>query len=91
MAIKREPPDKSLVDRLIAAVAEYSDLEAGDLVGLSYQTIANYRAGNWARLEAATRRKILDFLATSGRQRTAEIGAKTLPGRKAGTTRKEAS
>ena len=56
------PTDKSLVDGLLQAVDGYSDGEAGALVRLSYQTIANYRANAWKRLEYATRRKIIAFL-----------------------------
>jgi predicted NBD/HSP70 family sugar kinase len=63
MPAKRSPDDKSLVDRLLEVVADFSDGEAGALVGLSYQTIANYRADAWVRLEHATRRKLRAFLA----------------------------
>lgn len=63
MTVAKGSSDKTLVDKLIAALEGFSDAEAGLLVGLSYQTIANYRAGNWKRLEHATRRRIAAFLA----------------------------
>lgn len=60
---KRDPPDKTLVDNLLAYLAPYSPGEAEAITGFSYQTITNYRDGAWKRLEYATRRRIVAFLA----------------------------
>lgn len=60
---KRDPPDKVLIDRLLAYLTPYSPTEAEAITGFSYQTITNYRKGAWARLEFATRRRIAAFLA----------------------------
>lgn len=65
MPVGVTPSDKWLVDSLLVTVALFSNEEAGALVGLSYQSIANYRAGEWKRLEHATRRKIMAFLELS--------------------------
>lgn len=48
--------------RFLAATSRLSTHEAGRSVGLSHEAIRKYRDGNWKQLQAASRRKLEDYL-----------------------------
>lgn len=60
----RSVQDQELVRRFLKATERLSLAEAGDAVGLSGERIRQYKAGEWSRLNAATRRAMEAYLDT---------------------------
>ena len=58
-----KPTDAEVVTRFVEATSDLSTREAGELVGVSHTTVAGWRSGPVNRLNRATRRAILKFLA----------------------------
>lgn len=66
--------DHALMAAFLAAVERLSDQEAAREVGLTGETVRQYRAGNWKRIFASTRRKIEDYLGRAPARESQEYG-----------------
>lgn len=58
----RSTEDVALVRRFLEATERLSLAEAGDAIGLTGERVRQYKAGEWTRLNAATRRAMEKFL-----------------------------
>lgn len=56
--------DKSLIDKVLREVEDLSVAEAGELLGVSHESVARWRRGDWKRLHPETRRALALFLKT---------------------------
>lgn len=60
--LSRSVQDQAAVRAFLAATGDLSPEEAGELVGLSGVRVRQYRAGEWKRLNSATRRTLEVFV-----------------------------
>ena len=56
--------DTELVERFVEATARLGPREVKSVTGVSHETIRSYRKGSWKKIQATTRRKMEDHLAS---------------------------
>src|SRR5690606_1830373 len=70
--------DRDLVEAFVEATREMSAHDAAREIGLSHETVARWRRGQWKRLYPGTRRAIARYLEQRRHEDAAASGAESL-------------